>query len=140
MSTINGIGTRLAGFTFRRPDGSHGATLWFTIMYMPIVPIRRLEVVLGDTQSSVKTSWTTTETTIKSEYLILGRRRLNVGEVLLTYLMYWLIVPGLAAGPLVLIRESGALVLTLEWIWFFLIVFGAPVFSRWGKLMPPFGG
>lgn len=40
MYTLNGIGTRLYGKAERAEDGTYIATLWFTVLFIPIWPIR----------------------------------------------------------------------------------------------------
>lgn len=42
--TFNGIGTKFYGNCDRRSDGSYVTTEWFTIFYLPIVPIRSLRL------------------------------------------------------------------------------------------------
>jgi Flp pilus assembly protein TadD len=39
MSSINGIGTKLYGESERAPDGTHVATLFFIVLFIPIYPI-----------------------------------------------------------------------------------------------------
>ena len=49
MSTVMGVGTRYLGFSFRRPDDTHEATEWFVLLYMPIIPLRRQTLLVGET-------------------------------------------------------------------------------------------
>jgi hypothetical protein len=39
MSSVNGIGTKLYGESERAPDGTHVATLFFIVLFIPIYPI-----------------------------------------------------------------------------------------------------
>jgi hypothetical protein len=39
MYTLNGVGTRLYGSSDTAPDGTHVKTLYFTVLYVPIVPL-----------------------------------------------------------------------------------------------------
>lgn len=43
MATFNGIGTRFLGWR-HRDDGLSTATLWFTVAYFPLVPLRRFRL------------------------------------------------------------------------------------------------
>jgi len=48
MSTINGIGTKLYGKYQPGNDGLHIATLWFTILFIPFIPISAWLVQPGE--------------------------------------------------------------------------------------------
>jgi hypothetical protein len=103
MSTTMGFGTRYLGFSFRRPDGTHDATKWFTLLYMPVIPLRRDKLVIGKTRAEAFGGGIVRTT----EYRIVCQTRLRAMEILATYLTWWVLVPGAAIAPLVLFSKSG---------------------------------
>ncbi|MFG2621408.1 hypothetical protein ACGFXC_27715 [Streptomyces sp. NPDC048507] len=102
MSTWNGIGTKYLGFGRRRPDGSHHATEWFVIGFMPVVPLRRYRLVVGATRYVPGAAGGGTSTTA---YHVLERTRLRVPDVLATYLAWWVAGPALVLGPFFLLAR-----------------------------------
>ncbi|ATZ28964.1 hypothetical protein ACFZBM_39125 [Streptomyces lavendulae] len=102
MSTWNGIGTKYLGFSHRRPDGSHHATEWFVISYMPVVPLRRYRLVVGPTEYAPGAVGGSTSTTA---YRVLGRSTVRVRDVLATYLIWWVAGPALTLGPFFLMAR-----------------------------------
>ncbi|MCX4546107.1 hypothetical protein [Streptomyces sp. NBC_01565] len=99
MSTWNGIGTKYLGFSRKQSDGSHHATEWFVVNYLPVVPLRRYRLVVGRTNHTPGSTGGSTSTT---EYHVLGRTRLRVLEVLATYLTWWVAGPALVLSPFLL--------------------------------------
>jgi hypothetical protein len=96
MSTWNGIGTKYLGFGFMQPDGSHNATRWFVVVDMPILPLGRYRLRVGDTaftQDGYRNITTT-------QYRVLGSTRIHLLEVLATYLTWWIIAPGIVIAPI----------------------------------------
>ncbi|MER5808599.1 hypothetical protein ABT143_10470 [Streptomyces sp. NPDC002033] len=102
MSTWNGIGTKYLGFGRRQSDGSHHATEWFVISYMPVVPLRRYRLLVGATQYVPGAVGGGTSTT---PYHVLERTRLRVLDVLATYLAWWVAGPALVLGPFFLMAR-----------------------------------
>src|SRR5262245_56713815 len=95
MSRINGVGTTWLGPTGRDEQDRCYATLWFTFLYAPLVPIHRCRLQLLPHESG--TGFT---------YAELERTPLSGREVASTLLFSWLLVPLLLAGPLVPIIEE----------------------------------
>lgn len=82
-----------------RPDGEgrYFATRWFMLLF-PLVPLGRYHVrQLGQHDTGGVASVGTT-----TEYQLLGRSRLRLVEVLRTYLMFWVVMPVMFVGPIVL--------------------------------------
>lgn len=77
MSTINGIGIKFLGFSDIADDGSCFVTKWVTFLYVPIIPLSRIQVVKNST----------------SEYYIIAKTKLMKKEVFKTYLFGWLLFP-----------------------------------------------
>lgn len=70
MFRINGIGTTMLGFTDADQDGNCFATMWFTFLYIPILPLKRLKIHRVDEIS----------------FLEIERTPIVLNEVLLTYI------------------------------------------------------
>lgn len=104
MSIRMGVGTRYLGFSFRRPDGTHDATKWFVLLYMPIVPLRRHTLLVGETSGHYAAG----AVSYVTRYVIRRDARPRPLEVLATYLTWWVAVPGIAVAPLVLLNASDA--------------------------------
>jgi hypothetical protein len=92
MSTFNGIGTELKGFT--RPDatGRYFGTRYVTLFGLPIVPLGRY--YLRQTTSEYRGPGTVTR------YAIAGRSRPRAAEILRTYLYCWLFAPAIVLAPI----------------------------------------
>ena len=117
MGTLQGIGTTYLGWR-HRDDGASTATLWFTFVYLPVVPLRRVRLRnLTDFEAERSpsvlqvaaalgggVSWT-------DSYEILERLRLSWKEVAGTYLRCYVLVPALCVWPIlvasVVLRELG---------------------------------
>lgn len=98
MSTFNGIGTELKGFT--RPDasGMHFGTRYFVVFGLPVIPLGRY--YLRQTSMSAQAMNTTTR------YAIAGRSRLRFSEVLKTYLFCWIYGPAVVLIPILLLLSN----------------------------------
>lgn len=82
-----------------RPDdaGRFFATRWFMLL-LPIVPLGRYHVRrLGQHDIGGVASVGTV-----TQYQVLGRSRLRLPEILRTYLMFWIVMPAMFVGPIVL--------------------------------------
>ena len=88
MSTINGIGTTLLGVSDQDEEHVATATSWFTILYLPIIPLKRLRVRFLPHKGS------------GYRYQILQQEPLHWGEIGKTYLAGWLLIPLLIFWPL----------------------------------------
>ncbi|MFD9128767.1 hypothetical protein [Kitasatospora sp. NPDC059571] len=97
MSTWSGIGTKCLGFGHRQADGSHHATRWAVLFDLPVIPLRRHRLRVGATLHTRLGNGSRSVT----RYEMLGEDALVVREVLTTYLVYWIIGPVLALGPVV---------------------------------------
>jgi hypothetical protein len=68
--SFEGIGTRFYGERDYGINGSHITTEWFTLLYLPIAPLRSLRIL---------------PTTIEPGYTILETTKLNIRQVLSIY-------------------------------------------------------
>ena len=103
MSTTAGFGTKYLGFSKRRPDGTHTATEW-AVAILPVWPLRRHQLVVGMTSGQYHRGTISYVT----PYRIVASTRLRPLEILATYLTWWVLVPGIAVGPIVLLNLSGS--------------------------------
>jgi hypothetical protein len=99
VGTLNGFGTDFRGFTARQSDGSHYATKWFTAGFMPVVPLARYQLIIGSSESSAN-EW-------KTDYEELGRTPLRWQEIAVTYVGWWLVMPVVVLGPLLVAYALG---------------------------------
>ncbi len=92
---LNGIGTTLLGVSKMDENGVAIATLWFTFLFLPIIPLARYQVqFLPHTGSGVS-------------FDILRPDKLVFKEVLRTYLSGWILAPALILGPIILaVRQN----------------------------------
>jgi len=115
--TVRGIGAMHYGRCDFRADGSYVTTLWFVVLYLPIVPIRSLRM-----RKTGRVKYYGIQP--RSEVEILEKIKPHRGQVLRTYAFfaaglvvfltaafehaYWLAVPGavLAALPWFLRRRA----------------------------------
>ena len=88
MSRVNGIGTTWLGQTGRQGDECY-ATEWFTLLFAPLVPIKRCRLKLLPHHRGTGFSYRELERTP-----LVGR------EILGTLAFSWLLVPLLLIGPL----------------------------------------
>jgi hypothetical protein len=94
MSTLNGIGLRFLAITPIDEQECCYVTQWVTVLYFPIIPIRRLYIQRFFTHST------------DFEYVIIRKDALQWKEILLTYIFGYLIFPFIVIAPVVLaIRE-----------------------------------
>ncbi len=93
---INGIGTMFLGAQPTEQPSQKHATLWFTLFFAPIVPLRRARLELLPHRG---TGFSARE---------LERTPLVMSEVLRTYAFGWVVFPALLFGPFLLIplREA----------------------------------
>jgi len=89
MMRLNGIGTTFLGISPMDETGVATATKWFTLIYVPIVPLSRHRVRFLPHKGS------------GFAYQELERLPLNGREIALTYLMGWVVFPLLILLPLV---------------------------------------
>lgn len=89
----NGFGTTLLGF---RRTGGHSdpnvgsATKWFTLFFLPFIPLGRLHIRIAKSQKGSGIS-----------FHELGRSALHWGEIALTYLTGWIVWPAIFLFPFV---------------------------------------
>jgi hypothetical protein len=102
---LNGIGLTLLGVGRQETDNTAFATLWFTFLYLPIIPFQRWRVQFLPHSGS------------GFSYKRLARLPLDGPDILRTYFVSWLVIPAGLLGPLVLaVREVwGALGLPAAW-------------------------
>lgn len=121
MSTIAGFGTKYLGFSKRQPDGTHTATEW-AVAILPVCPLRRHQLVVGTTTGHYHRG----AISYVTPYRIVASTRLRPLEILATYLTWWVLVPGIAVAPIVLLSRSdsqasdgfGPNLLAILWLFF----------------------
>ena len=86
---INGIGTMWLGASGREGNECY-ATLWFTVLFAPMIPIRRARLQLLPHHGA------------GFSYRELEKTPLAGREILSTLMFSWLLIPVLALGPLIL--------------------------------------
>ncbi|MEV6637781.1 hypothetical protein AB0M54_44340 [Actinoplanes sp. NPDC051470] len=100
LTTYNGFGSGLRGFT--RVDGSGRcfATRWLLALYLPVFPLTRyyLSEHPLDPLDAARHSYI-----VLGRYQIDGESRPRAAEILRTYAFWWLIVPLVGPGPLLLV-------------------------------------
>jgi hypothetical protein len=94
LSSFNGIGFTLRGFTRTDPSGRCFATRWLVVLLLPVVPLQRYYVTQGATTPTAP-GWST-------HYRFHGRSRLRAGEILRTYVFCWLVAPAIVLVPIIL--------------------------------------
>jgi hypothetical protein len=87
---FNGIGTTFLGISPMDEDGVATATLWFTFVYLPLVPLKRQRVRFLPQKGT------------GFSYQELERLPWNGREIVLTYLTGWVLFPLLIFAPLAL--------------------------------------
>ena len=86
---INGIGTTLLGISKPDGEGISTATKWFTFVFLPIFPIRRMRVRFLPHKGS------------GFSYQIISNERLVLAELLKTLLYCWVLIPLIGFAPLI---------------------------------------
>jgi hypothetical protein len=93
MSTFWGIGTTYYGKADKREHPKYGMTYitteWFTVFYLPIVPIRSMRIGAVSTKSLILIVYSSTT----SSFLILERLPIQWRQVLRTFVLRWGIPP-----------------------------------------------
>ncbi len=84
-SSHNGTGTIYYGRSDETDDGSYVATVWFAILFLPIVPLRSERIRLLS-EHAIPGSFT------RRRLLVLGRVPLDWPKVWKTYLVGWSIL------------------------------------------------
>ena len=128
LSSVNGIGFGLKGFTRKDANGMYFGTRYFSVLYLPIVPRERF--YLAEVSSSFENRGVSQST--KTRYQIAGRSKLRGDEVLRTYLSHWILVPGFIGGPIaLLLGNSNKLADSIGFIWVLFGVMGWLFLSIW---------
>jgi hypothetical protein len=92
---INGIGTTFLGVSELDSDGVAIATLWFTFLFLPAIPLKRYRVQFLPHQGS------------GYAYQVIRPEGHKLADILKTYLSGWVLAPALIFGPMILaIREN----------------------------------
>lgn len=87
MFRLNGVGTTLLGVSEAAPDGTKTATVWFTFLFLPIIPLRRLRVAFVPQEGS------------GFAFVEVERTQLSVPEILQTLLFCYIVIPVVAVVP-----------------------------------------
>lgn len=85
---LNGIGITLLGVSDMDQDGVATATLWFTFLFLPLIPLHRYRVQFLPSQGA------------GYSFQILSQENHSLSEILKTYLLGWIVAPVLIFGPL----------------------------------------
>ncbi|MEJ5309222.1 MAG: hypothetical protein WHX52_05590 [Anaerolineae bacterium] len=76
-------------------EGVATATLWFTFVFLPLIPLRRYRVQFLPAQGA------------GYSYQVISEEKHSISEILKTYLLGWIVAPVLIFGPLFFaIREN----------------------------------
>lgn len=110
MSTVNGIGTGFRSWV-HHADGSSTATLWFLVVFLPVLPLRRYRLrTLTDFEhepfvpAPAETGWLTGGISWTDPVEILARLPLSWSEIGWTYWRAYGLVPFLCLWPIALAR------------------------------------
>ena len=114
LGTFNGIGTRLIGWKHSE-DGTATATVWFSLLYLPIFPYGRYRLLSprgedfepGETNLILRLMFHYRRMTII--YRFVERLPLSGDEILGMYLYAYLWVPLKLLAPLLLFKAYGKL-------------------------------
>lgn len=96
-TTVNGIGTRFYGISIPDERGESTATLWFTIAYLPILPIKRYIIKRAITKASI------------FRYTIIQKTPLKIKEIFIVYFLGWIVTPIFLLWPLPFIIKEVAM-------------------------------
>jgi hypothetical protein len=88
MMQVNGCGLTLMGLSRQDTANQCHATVWFTFLWLPILPLRRESIQFQPSSDS------------GFSYITLERTPLVFREVAKTYLFGWIALPLLVLGPL----------------------------------------
>lgn len=83
---VDGCGLTFLGAKRSQKGDYHLATVWLTIVYIPLIPLRRYRVRFGP----------------NDEYTILSKTSLRTKEILACYLWCWIFLPISVVGPVFL--------------------------------------
>lgn len=97
LYSFNGFGFGLLGATRTDPTGRCFITRWFTLLYLPVIPLGRYYVHQGNTVGDSFGLGSTTTT----DYQFVGQSSLRFGEILRTYLYWWLFAPAFVLVPII---------------------------------------
>jgi hypothetical protein len=110
MATFNGIGTGLLGWR-HQDDGLSTATLWFTVVYLPVIPLRRFRVRnLTDFDAERSPTWFEVVAALGGGVSwtdpvdTLERLPLSWREIAGTYLRCYALIPLLCLWPVAVVR------------------------------------
>lgn len=96
MPTLNGVGTKYHGFRNTTPDGVSDVTLWFVLLYFPIIPLRSNRIRCSKGKDG------------HIYFSILEKIPMNLSSVLTTWFFGWIVTPILWFWPLPFaVREVG---------------------------------
>ena len=111
LYSFNGIGFGLLGATRKDATGRCFVTRWFTLLYLPVIPLGRYYVSQGHTDHDYFGAGSTTTT----DYRFLGQSSLRFSEILRTYLFFWLYAPAVVLLPVIaLLSHANEFVRALE--------------------------
>jgi hypothetical protein len=115
LRTVNGFGAGLYSWSLPDAEGRQFATRWLCASGIPLLPTARYLVTKGGTQHGFRRESTS--------YAIHGRAHLRAREILSTYAYFWLLVPGIFLGPLILFIVFTGPALAIIWFFIALVLF-----------------
>ncbi len=95
MFRFNGIGLGFAGVSTPDREGNCTATKWFTVFYLPVIPLSRHKIKPIEFRGN------------SMSYQILSNENMNFREVLTTYFYGWILFPALILIPFGLLAFMG---------------------------------
>jgi hypothetical protein len=111
LGSFQGIGTRLLGWTHHE-DGTATATVWFTLLFLPILPLSRYALLSPRAEdfepaaSVAQAAQGLGTMTLTTEYRFLERLPLSGGEVFGTYLFAYVLLPLKLFAPLAVLLSA----------------------------------
>lgn len=109
-----GTGVRLGTWSRLDREGKRFAVRWISLFGMPLLPIGRFYLKPGSSFTFHSGNGTKTTTL----YTFYGRAGLQLGEILRSYVYFWVACPAVIVGPMFLIRSTG-----WNMLWFFAGIF-----------------
>lgn len=101
LKSVNGIGTRHYGRSLESDDGSYVTTVWFAILFVPVVPLRSERIL-------PLSSFDDGAGHVRVRYEVLGRVPFHWPEIARVFIIGWCVVAWCASLYYVYDHISGA--------------------------------
>ncbi|WP_051791612.1 hypothetical protein [Amycolatopsis jejuensis] len=125
LSSTNGFGTELHGFTREDADGWRFATRWLTALGLPLVPLERYYLREVKTLDAMLDAVRGLPWTHRKRYELSGQSRLRAAEILRTYLFCWVAGPVFIALPVALLLSFADELAESAGVFLLVILFGS---------------